>query len=148
MPTHTPEACPHIDHLPAAPAAAELAGLRKSLRRRKPPAFDDGFYGSNARLGEFRIEGPAPALRLHWRLADGREGSALVTDLNLNPALEADRLAVGWLVANMFRLDGIHSCEGIGDPQESLRVMGWFAEREDRWRHWALVPAGHMRLPA
>jgi hypothetical protein len=148
MPTHNPDDCSHINLLPPQPAPADLPAMRKGLRRRKPPLFEAGFHGRNPQLGEFRIEDSAAGLTLHWQLPDGTKGSALTAELCTDPALETARLTAGWLVANMFRLDGIHICESIGDPHETMRVMGWFGEREDRWRHWALVPPGHMRLPA
>jgi hypothetical protein len=81
-------------------------------------------------------------------MADGRQRDQAFTfdDLSLNPDLEAQRLEVGWLIANLWMIEGRKVRDAIPGPNEAMRESSWYFEAEDRWRHWSQVSAGHMIL--
>lgn len=145
MPTDTPETCSHISQLKPKPSAEDLARLRKGLRKRKVPTFELD-RGEHSRVGRFVLTDRNGETSIEWSLPGGDTRVVSLSNLNLKSAHELDRLEVGWLIADMYQLDCMHQCVDLADPRETMKTMAWFGRREDEYRHWALVPAGHMKF--
>ena len=145
MPRESQETCTHIDQLKPKPSPEDLSVLRKGLRKRKPPAFELE-RGEHKRLGKFLVTRRDGDIFIEWSINERVSRLVSLADLNLKPEHEADRLEVGWLIASMYQLDGIHNCADVADLREIMKMMQWYGRHEDAYRHWALVPAGHMKL--
>jgi len=141
---HDEENCHHLTQLPPKPRVEDLDALRKGLRKRKPPTLELE-HGEHKRLGKFRIMRTEGEILIEWSI-DRASRCVSLKDLNLKPEHEPDRLEIGWLIANMYKLDCIHNCDGIADLREIMKMTQWYGRHEDAYRHWALVPAGHMIL--
>jgi hypothetical protein len=87
---------------------------------------------------------PDGARYLEWQMHGGAWKRFEFDDLSRNPNLAAERLEVGWLIANIFLFEGRRVRESIPGPNEAMRESARFFEEEGRWRHWAQVRAGHM----
>jgi hypothetical protein len=137
--------CHHIALLPPVPSENDLPMLRKGLRKMKLPEIGKGFYGSNDSLGKFRAtSGDDGSISFEWNVIYGATKTAIFDDLCRKSELEFERLELGWLIMNMHALDRMHELEHIADPHEIMRAMNWFTKREEQWKRWSLVPAGHM----
>ena len=143
-PDHTKQ-CNHIDLLLNTPSKEELSVLRKGLRKMKLPEICNGFKGSNDQLGSFvAISEKDNSVSFEWNIFGRDKKTVLFDDLCHKPELELDRLELGWLIMNLHALDRMHEVKAIADPNETMRVISWFSKREEQWKRWALVPAGHM----
>ena len=140
--------CSHLGNLPSLPAPTDLALRRKGLRKRKVPIESADFNGQHAKLGGFQFSGDTNLkdLFVTWNVGRGVVREDRFEALCLEPSRELDRLALGWLIANVHALDGMHQFEAIPGPKEAMQFLNWFGMRENRWRHWAIVPAGHMLM--
>lgn len=152
-PDHSEGCCSHLDKLPRMPDREELKAMRKGLRKQKLPDVASMTYGEHSRIGKFVFEHQTDNVLVTWNLTEGAGQSKQMTfaELCFTPEHEQDRLELGWMIANMARLDMEHELEearNIPDPnycmREMSRIMGYFGKIEKRWRHWAIVPAGHM----
>ena len=80
-------------------------------------------------------------------MADGRQRDQAVYVRRPSqkvPDLAAQRLEVGWLIANLRMIEGRHVRDAIPGPNGAMRESSRYFEAEDRWRHWSQVRAGHM----
>lgn len=145
MTAETPETCTHISQLEPKPSLEDLVKRRKGLRRRKVPKFEIN-HGEHPRLGKFVLNRSDGETVIAWTVPGSTPRAVSLADLNLKREHELDRLEIGWLIASMYQLDGIHQCKDIADLREVMKVMGWFGRHAAEYRHWALVPAGHMKF--
>jgi hypothetical protein len=130
--------------LPPVPDADALDAWRQKARKRKAPTLDLGAHGGLPGLGEFKILEVDGAHHLEWRMAGGPPKCFAFDLLGRDPSLSAERLEVGWLVANLWHVQGRRVRDAIPGPNEAMRESARFFDAEERWRHWAQVPVGHM----
>lgn len=152
--------CQHLADLPAMPSQAALTVMRKGLRKQKVPDLSIMTEGKHPKIGRFAFEqnGNPPRYPFHldeiivrWNLVDGPDKRATFADLCFAAERELDRLELGWMIANMAQLDMEHHLERARDipnphycMREMSRITGHYEKIDKRWRHWAIVLAGHM----
>ncbi len=146
--------CPHLAALPVMPDQEALKVMRKGLRKRNPPDAHDMYHGGHDHIGGFSFERRQDEILITWNLVGGPRKQATFDELCFEAERELDRLELGWMIANMALLDMKHRLEAaqnnIAHPiycmNEMNRIRGYYEKIEERWRHWAIVPAGHMRV--
>lgn len=121
------------------PTAEEVIDLRKTIKRLKAPKLTGGLEGSNTRVGRFKTATEPKGVRVEWSLVDGPMRSALFADMNNGTSLEQARLEFGWMMANIWRIEGIRMLHTIPGPAESMREARPFFREEARWRCWAML---------
>jgi hypothetical protein len=134
----------HTYDLPSPPSEEALAAWRQKARKKKVPTLDIGARGCMPGIGEFKITEADGVSYLEWEMVGNVPKRFSFVDLGRDPDLAADRLEVGWLIANLWMLEGRRVRDSIPGPNEAMRESERYLNAEDRWRHWARVPAGHM----
>lgn len=61
-----------------------------------------------------------------------------------DPALEMQRLEVGYVAAAIFQEQCQKVMDSIDHPVDTFNEAKPFREAADAWRHWGSVKAGHM----
>ncbi|MBP0447316.1 hypothetical protein J8J14_21325 [Roseomonas sp. SSH11] len=135
---------PGNPELPPLPKTEDLEAVRRKARKRKVPQLQVDAYGRLPGVGDFKIIDVSGTAHLEWQMQDGACKRFSFDELSRNPGLAGERLEVGWLVANLWLLQGRRVRDSIPGPNEAMRESARFFDAEDRWRHWAQVPAGHM----
>jgi len=130
--------------LPPAPDANTLDAWRRKARKRKVPSLYLGMEGCLPGLGDFKIVERDATPHLEWSMAGASRKCFGFDLLGRDPDLSADRLEIGWLVANFWHVQGRLVRDAIPGPIEAMRESSRYFDAEGRWRHWAQVPAGHM----
>lgn len=132
------------------PTVAELQALRAGLRKRKTPYVFDGMWCSEPGIGGMRATQVGYGLEIEWvTFTDGVKSQPkkeFWIDLCSNSELEMKRLEVGYVVAAICDHNAQTVMNSVGGPMEALQESAPYRELADSWRHWALVPAGHMLL--
>lgn len=133
--------CTHIEQLPPIPSPDELTKLRRNgwKKRRKakhPKIALDG--GQHPQLGHIRLEKINDDYRVTFAEPGGEDRTALLSELCDREDLADDRLHFGWLVANLYHLDGLHVRESIPGPNEAMSESAPFLNAADDWRRWAI----------
>jgi hypothetical protein len=59
-------------------------------------------------------------------------------DLCDRKELADDRLRFGWLIADMYQLDGLHLLDAIPGPNEAMRESAPLFKAASEWRRWAI----------
>ena len=146
--------CEHLKDLPQVPTPQQLTEMRKGLRKQKVPSIHDGWSGGHPKIGRFSITREREQFVVEWVMDGSEPKSCTFEALCSNLEHELDRLEFGWMIANMAQLDKIHNTLDVDLPhpleqaREKERVWNYFEKIEKRWRHWAVVPAGHMIVSA
>ena len=144
--------------LPALPSREELPTIRKGLRKKSLPDLallpDEHEYEN---VGFFRKQTVKNQLRFHWKAYRSDDKEYFFGELCRDPQRELDRLEFGWMIANFAALDG-------GRYLSQLRPISYEDNHQNQfnrqynqqakhflsivavWRHWAVVPAGHMKF--
>lgn len=130
------------------PSTSELSSLRKGLRKQNLPKVFDGMWGSEPGIGGVKFTSAAEDFRVEWVSFHGdvksdlKEASwrALCTD----PVLEYQRLEIGFIFSRLLEIHAQRAMDSIGHPITAFEEAEPFREEAKRWKHWALVPAGHM----
>jgi len=144
METSEEAVCTHIAQLPAIPTQAELEIHRKSRKKIKVPNFKANDFGGHAALGQFfvKLEGD---LYFEWNIVGMETKRYPFADLCERSDLEMERLELGWLIGNIYRLNKIHDLERRGVPydeatqNERARVSNWYEKREAMWYRWGMA---------
>jgi len=126
------------------PDANELQALRKGLRRRKLPPIAVGMKGGARGSGYFEVRGLAGDFTVHWNLEGGSAKEAHFRAMCTQPELEHQRLELGLLVCEIASVEAQRIMDSIGHPIEAFRQSDGIRQVAAAWRHWALVPPGHM----
>ena len=126
------------DIILAIPTADELAKLRKKGRRYKSPELFAGAHWTNSKVGAFAVTKGGTGLIVTWKTVDNPERSKAFESLCHDPALEDHRLELGWMMANMARVEAARMLHAIPDPNEAMREADVFGREEARWRYWAV----------
>ena len=130
------------------PSTSELSALRKGLRKQKLPKVFDGMWGSEPGIGGVKFTSAAEDFRVQWVSFDGdvksdlKEASwrALCTD----PDFEPQRLEIGFIFSRLLEIHAQKVMDSIGHPITAFKESKPIREESERWKHWALVPTGHM----
>ena len=144
------------NNLPLIPDLGELKLIRKGLRKRSvpdvsllPTEFD---YGTAGKFQKITIN---DELSFNWKTPNDKAKMCLFSNLCFDAAYELDRLELGWMIANFAKIDGLTylnklrpiSYEDYHQNQFNklyAKQTKHFQKIENDWRHWAIVPAGHM----
>ena len=132
------------------PTPSELVGLRKGLKKRAVPKAFDSLWASQPGIGGFVFEQDGADLRAEWVVGVSEKEqprkNAMFHELCNAPDRELERLELGWLIADLFAFHAQEVLNSIGGPNEAMREAAPFWKMADNWKHWALVPAGHMKF--
>ena len=132
------------------PTPAELPGLRKGLKKRALPKAFDGLWASQPGIGGFVFEQDGDDLRAEWVAGASEKEQPRKKEMFLelchSPDKEQERLELGWLIADLFTHHAQEVLHSIPGPNEAMREASPFWKMADNWKHWALVPAGHMKF--
>ena len=121
------------------PNKAELNALRKKAKSLKPPTMNDGDSWGNSRVGEFSAKKiNNEELIVTWKTVNGIEKSADFSKLSSDPTYEEQRLELGWMIANMARVEAVRMLHAIPDPNEAMKQSELYGREENRWRYWAV----------
>ena len=142
--------------IPPLPNKEELKLIRKGLRKKLipniellPSAFEyDG-------VGKFTKELNGSDVYLSWETANGTPNNHLLSELCMNAEYEFKRLEFGWMIANFAKIDSASYLSQMRPISYEDRNQNQFNKKyekqekhfqkiENEWRHWAIVPAGHM----
>ena len=142
--------------LPPLPNKEELKLIRKGLRKKEvpniellPPNFE--YEG----VGKFAKESIDSDVSLVWETANGTANNHLLSELCMSAEHELKRLEFGWMIANFAKLDSTSYLSQMRPISYEDRHQNQFTKQyekqekhfqkiENDWRHWAIVPAGHM----
>ena len=142
--------------LPPLPNKEELKSIRKDLRKKEVPNIEllplNFEYEG---IGKFSKQSIDSDVSLVWKTANGTPNNHLLSELCMSAEHEIKRLEFGWMIANFARLDGRNHLNTMRPISYSdfHQNLFWkqYSERqkhfqniENIWRHWAIVPAGHM----
>ena len=142
--------------LPTLPNLEQLKLIRKGLRKKKIPDLSllpnkfecDG-------VGKFAMKIIDSDYSIEWKTDGSEIKNSSFIHLCVDSAKELDRLAFGWMIADFARLDGISHLNKIqrifnSDFHQDLFNKEYalqqkhFQSIENVWRHWSIVPSGHM----
>lgn len=130
------------------PTPDELQGLRKGLRKKKVPNVFHEMWWSEPGIGGAKFTADGDDFTVAWVTFENDELSPLkyasFRQLCNDPTCELQRLEVGWVIADIAQHQGQEIADSIGGPNEAMEEASPYWELADEWRHWALVPAGHM----
>jgi hypothetical protein len=136
--------CKHIALLPTIPSRDELTEHRTIVGKMKIPKFQANDNGGHAELGRFGVDLDGD-FYFEWNLAGKDENRYGFSDLCERPDLEMQRLELGWLIGNIYRLNKLHDLERLGVPgdeaslKEHARLSDWYDKREMMWYRWAVA---------
>lgn len=131
------------DFVQALPSAEQLPELRAMTKRLKPPKLPAGAQWSNSKVGGYSTKAGADGVIVTWRPVDGQERTAPFDALGCDPLYEAERLELGWMVANMLGVEAARMLQCIPGPNEAMSEANKYYREEDRWRAWALWGSIH-----
>lgn len=130
------------------PVQEELQVLRKGLRKQKLPKVFDGMWGSEPGIGGVKFTSDADDFKVEWVIfKDGIKSElkeATWRGLCLDSALELQRLEVGFVFCELIKIHAQQMMDSIGHPIAAFKEAKPLLDEAERWRHWAIVPAGHM----
>ena len=120
------------------PPAEQLPQLRATVKRAKAPNLPAGACWDNTIVGSFSTTSGPDGVMVEWQMAGGWKRSASFRALSEDPSLEAERLELGWMIANMARVEAERMLQTIPGPHEAMAEANHFYREEERWRCWAL----------
>jgi hypothetical protein len=138
------------------PTIEELKLLRKGLRKKALPEIDllppEFSYEGVGKFSKKKVDSD---ISIVWTIRNCEPKYCMFSNLCLENEQEMNRLEFGWMIANFARLDSLLylsqmrpiSYEDHHQNQFNknyLKQKNHFLKIENNWRHWAIVPAGHM----
>lgn len=130
------------------PTNDDLKNMRKGIRKQRCPKIFDGLWASEPGIGGVKISADGEDFLVSWVTIDDDVRSdvkdARWSELCRDPAHEMKRLEVGYVFAALLELHAQRVMDSIGHPIASINESEPFRADAKRWRHWAIVPAGHM----
>jgi ankyrin repeat protein len=137
-----PKQCRHLSQLPPLPLEDELVkrrktGWKKRRRAKHPPIRVT--EGRHPRLGQFEFQSQDDSYLVKFRIGPkGKSRSATLCDICDREELADDRLRLGWLIADMYELDGLHLLDAIPGPDIAMRESAPLFKAAWEWRRWAI----------
>jgi len=126
------------------PSLDELHSLRKGLRKKKPLSIHDGLQAGYPGIGGFIVRGIENDFEIEWEPCDGERKTSRFQMLCMEPSEELNRLELEWLAGKIFDRHAHDIAASIGHPIEAIRASASTRANGTTWRHWGLVPTGHM----
>lgn len=123
----------------ALPTDTELLKLRAKVKRFKPPEVSADGHWKNSKVGVFITTKSSEGVLVSWNPVGGLKRAALWEDLCKESSLAAERLELGWMIANMLRIEAVRVLNAISGPNEAMAEADFYRREEKRWRKWALV---------
>ena len=120
------------------PSAEELPKLCTKAKRSKPPKLPSGTHWGNSKVGSYTTFDSPDGIIVTWNTVDGPERSFSFEALELDPTYELYRLELGWMIANMLRVEAVRMLNTIPGPNEAMAEANRYYREEERWRCWAL----------
>lgn len=121
------------------PSLSDAPGLLKSLRKLAPPEMWAGTDFANTRVGGFETCACDGGVEITWWVGDGPRRVSRFEELADQEQITLERLELGWMVANIFRIEALRALRTIPDPAEAMEAASSQRREEDRWRRWAIV---------
>lgn len=121
------------------PSASELPELRKEFGRIKLPKLAPGSHWGNTKIGEYTVAGTKKAVTVTWKTIDGPERTENFEELCTKAELANLRLELGWMIANMLRVEAVRALQTIPGPKEAQEHWSFYKREEQRWRRWAVI---------
>ncbi len=130
------------------PSSDEVEQLRKGLRKRKLPHVFDGMWCSEPGIGGVKFTANGTDFYVEWVSFEGGVKSELKRsewrNLCIDPALERQRLEIGYVIAAALLEQAQKHMDSIGHPTQAFKEAEPYRQSAEEWKHWALVRAGHM----
>jgi hypothetical protein len=104
-----------------------------------------GSHWGNSLIGTYRSESRGDQVIITWNVIDGSQDSAAFEALTSDPALASKRLELGWMIANMLRVEAYGMLHSIPGPNEAMAESNHYSREESKWRRWALFAVGPAR---
>jgi hypothetical protein len=123
----------------ALPSPSEILQLRGERSRIKAPNLSPGSHWGNTRIGEYSVTGSKQETIVSWITADGKSRQEIFQELISKEELEPLRLELGWMIANMLRVEAIRALQTIPGPNEAQEYWKFYKKEERRWRRWAVM---------
>lgn len=123
----------------ALPIDTELLKLRAKVKRFKPPEVSADGHWENSKVGVFTTAQSPEGVLVSWNPVGGLKRAALWKELCTESSLAAERLELGWIIANMLRIEAVRVLNAIAGPNEAMAEADFYRREEKRWRKWALV---------
>jgi hypothetical protein len=86
--------------------------------------------------------------KVEWVSFDGDNKSDLKQaswqELCTDPNFEHRRLEIGFIFSRLLEIHAQKVMDSIGHPITAFEEAEPYRAEAKRWKHWALVPAGHM----
>ena len=130
------------------PKSEDLQQLRKGLRKRNPPKIFSGLWCSQPGIGGMRVVAAEEDFTIEWVYFEHGARSEMKRaswkELCNDPVLESERLQIGCVVSEIYKIQGAGIRDSIGHPVAAMQQAKPYFDDADSWRHWGLVKAGHM----
>jgi len=120
------------------PGEEELIRLRKEHIKRKLPTLDPNQHADNTKIGWFKTTDTPTGMIVEWQMINCDEHSEKFHKLESIPQLAHLRLEFGWLMANLWKVEGLRLLWAIPDPNVGMKESSRYFTEEARWRGWAV----------
>jgi len=119
----------------------------KELKKRKlPKLFVDSEGGWNG-IGRYKCRDVNGTLFVTWCAEGGETREESFLDLCNKPELSEHRKELGTIVAGVVQQASEQALRSSPDINEAMRYSNMLDREASLWRHWSIVPAGHMLFP-
>lgn len=117
------------------------------LKKRKLPKLFANSEGGWDGIGKYKCRDENGDLRVNWCAIGGEVRDASFADLCVNPDMAEQRRELGSIIAGVTHEASKQSLRSIPDINEAMRYSNMLDREVSLWKHWAVVPAGHMLFP-
>ena len=118
-----------------------------SLKPRKIPPVNGALEGYWDGVGRFAFRSESDELRVKWSVDKKEQKDAAFLELCKEGSKCEERAELGELIAKIAEQQGLRMLHTIPGPNEAMREQNVYLRIAGSWRHWAVVPAGHMVFP-
>jgi hypothetical protein len=121
------------------PNEGEVIKLREGLSGIRKPSLSPGSHWANTKIGEYTVSGTNEDVIVSWKTVEGPKRSERINELNSKNQLSDLRLELGWMIANMSRVEAVRALQSIPDLNEAQKHSKYFKKEEKGWRLWAVM---------
>jgi hypothetical protein len=97
-------------------------------------------------LGQFKIFDSPNGPQIEWALPGAQPSKLSIYTLSTDPSLASEKLDIGWIIASMYELDGLHNSDEIPDPREMMKELSKYMRTAEHYQHWAIAPVEKIRI--
>jgi hypothetical protein len=123
----------------ALPSASDLPKLREEFGNYQLPILNPGSHWGNSKIGQYSVTGTKKQITVTWTTVDGPQRTEKFQELISKKELDNLRLELGWMIANMLRVEAVRALQAIPDPNEAQKHWDFYKREEQRWRRWAVM---------